>query len=133
MSELQERTFHSENDKRRFTLSFSPDRLFFTISWRNKRGVNASHFNILRDEAISVAEDILDRYNPAESAPAPSFDKQMLAGPRDWPEDFPSENCNYQNICCECGQVFIGHKRRVVCKVCVAEKDESAKTDANTG
>ena len=70
MSELQERTFHSENDKRRFTLSFSPDRLFFTISWRNNRGINASHFNILRDEAISVAEDILDRYKPAESAPA---------------------------------------------------------------
>ena len=52
MSELQERTFHSENDKRRFTLSFSPDRLFF----------------ISRDEAISVAEDILDRYKPAQSA-----------------------------------------------------------------
>ena len=77
MSELQERVFHSENDKRRFTLSFSPDRLFFTISWLNNRGVNASHFNILRDEAISVAEDILDRYKLAESAPAPREENEL--------------------------------------------------------
>lgn len=36
----------------------------------------------------------------------------------DWPEDFPLENGNYNNQCCECGRIFIGYKRRVVCKIC---------------
>lgn len=36
----------------------------------------------------------------------------------DWPEDAAHENGNYQCQCCECGKVFIGHKRRVVCKAC---------------
>ena len=38
--------------------------------------------------------------------------------PGNWPEDFPGENGNYQNTCCNCQQPFIGHKRRAVCKVC---------------
>lgn len=37
----------------------------------------------------------------------------------DWPEDFPGENGNYQNKCRVCGRLFTGHKRRVVCKLCV--------------
>ena len=36
----------------------------------------------------------------------------------DWPEDFSHENGNYQNICCECGKYFAGHKRRIVCRRC---------------
>jgi hypothetical protein len=38
--------------------------------------------------------------------------------PRDWQEDFSHENGNYNNDCMVCGEVFRGHKRRVVCKVC---------------
>jgi len=37
---------------------------------------------------------------------------------RDWPEDFPHENGQYMNTCHVCKNTFIGHKRRVVCKVC---------------
>jgi ribosomal protein S27AE len=37
---------------------------------------------------------------------------------RDWPEDFADENGNYQNKCSQCGYIFIGYKRRVVCKRC---------------
>ena len=37
---------------------------------------------------------------------------------RDWIEDFPHENGNYINECCECGCKFFGHKRRVICKLC---------------
>ncbi|KKN33990.1 hypothetical protein LCGC14_0798030 [marine sediment metagenome] len=37
---------------------------------------------------------------------------------RNWPEDFSHENGNYFCRCCHCGKDFIGHKRRVVCKVC---------------
>ena len=43
-----------------------------------------------------------------------------------WPEDFSHENGNYQCRCCYCGQDFIGHKRRVVCKVC-ASSDSHAE------
>jgi hypothetical protein len=35
-----------------------------------------------------------------------------------WPEDFDSENGKYYNICTSCKLPFIGHKRRVTCKVC---------------
>ena len=38
---------------------------------------------------------------------------------RDWLEDTEHENGNYQNICGECQKLFMGHKRRVVCKLCV--------------
>lgn len=37
---------------------------------------------------------------------------------RNWPEDFSHENGNYSCTCCLCHQHFIGHKRRVVCKLC---------------
>ena len=46
------------------------------------------------------------------------LEKPVAATPRDWVEDFPHENGNYENKCCHCGHSFIGHKRRVVCKVC---------------
>lgn len=36
----------------------------------------------------------------------------------DWYEDAKFENGNYQNECCICHVIFIGHKRRVVCKKC---------------
>ena len=39
---------------------------------------------------------------------------------RDWPEDFDHENGNYECKCLTCGNMFRGHKRRVICKVCSA-------------
>ena len=33
-------------------------------------------------------------------------------------EDAKFENGNYYCICCECGVMFTGHKRRVICKPC---------------
>lgn len=43
---------------------------------------------------------------------------------RDWPEDFPHENGNYINKCCDCQLFFMGHKRRPVCRKCAnAEPD----------
>ena len=38
--------------------------------------------------------------------------------PQDWPEDFKGENGNYLNICFDCQKQFIGHKRRLWCKLC---------------
>lgn len=43
---------------------------------------------------------------------------------RSWPEDFGHENGNYTCHCHTCGRTFVGHKRRVTCRVCA-----SAKTD----
>lgn len=37
---------------------------------------------------------------------------------RGWPEDALHENGDYENRCCHCGEMFIGHKRRVVCRPC---------------
>lgn len=37
---------------------------------------------------------------------------------KDWEEDFHLENGNYSNKCCICGCIFLGYKRRVVCKRC---------------
>ena len=39
-------------------------------------------------------------------------------GPRDWSEDHRLENGDYSNHCADCKVTFIGHKRRIVCKVC---------------
>jgi len=43
-----------------------------------------------------------------------------------WKEDFGHENGNYENICIDCGDPFIGHKRRQVCKSCAYD---SVKAD----
>lgn len=40
---------------------------------------------------------------------------------RNWSEDFSSENGNYSHVCRDCGQSFVGHKRRPPqCKKCAA-------------
>ncbi len=41
-----------------------------------------------------------------------------INNPRNWELDFPHENGNYYNMCINCKQGFIGHKRRVICKIC---------------
>lgn len=51
---------------------------------------------------------------------------------RNWTEDFSHENGNYQCTCCLCGHFFIGHKRRVVCKLCAA-KDGPSEVPFVTG
>ncbi len=42
-----------------------------------------------------------------------------LAAANDWSEDFSHENGRYLNTCHVCGSSFMGHKRRVTCKLCV--------------
>lgn len=37
---------------------------------------------------------------------------------RSWEEDFPHENGKYYNACHLCEKTFLGHKRRVTCKLC---------------
>ena len=42
---------------------------------------------------------------------------------RDWVEDFQHENGQYSCKCVKCENVFIGYKRRAVCKLCAAEQN----------
>lgn len=46
------------------------------------------------------------------------FVMRSLHSEGDWTEDFSHENGNYMNACINCKNEFIGHKRRVVCRVC---------------
>jgi hypothetical protein len=46
---------------------------------------------------------------------------------RSWPEDFEHENGNYCCKCCQCGKMFTGHKRRVVCRVCATKAKVQSK------
>ncbi len=43
-------------------------------------------------------------------------------GPGDFPEDAHLENGQYHCLCCQCGQSFIGYKRRVTCRACEHEE-----------
>lgn len=47
---------------------------------------------------------------------------------RNFPEDKALENGNYTNLCCNCGKWFIGHKRRVLCKVCLYRNKKETDT-----
>lgn len=41
-----------------------------------------------------------------------------MAERRDWIEDFEQKNGQYSNTCVGCYRIFVGHKRRVLCKTC---------------
>lgn len=43
--------------------------------------------------------------------------------PGDWPEDYSHENGCYMCKCFQCGNLFYGHKRRAICKVCHANPE----------
>ncbi len=45
----------------------------------------------------------------------------------DYPEDAPYENGSYLNRCVECQRLFVGHKRRVFCKVCEERQREKVE------
>ncbi len=46
---------------------------------------------------------------------------------RDWTEDAGHENGCYLCTCCSCGHSFVGHKRRVTCKLCATADETEAK------
>lgn len=52
---------------------------------------------------------------------------ELHACQRSYHEDYPHENGEYVNQCYRCRHYFVGHKRRVCCKIClptVIEKTE---------
>ena len=65
----------------------------------------------------------------------PTWRMPKQSEPQNWPEDFSHENGNYNCECVRCGGIFIGHKRRVLCKTCadIAQSMErSRRADALT-
>jgi hypothetical protein len=51
---------------------------------------------------------------------------------RCWPEDYGHENGRYMNQCIVCKELFVGHKRRGVCKECSGVKQQQNVTDPFT-
>lgn len=78
--------------------------------------------NLVQDgvEALNLGDDA----NPTKLQMDKIMDDVAAMIKRgDFTEDFKHENGNYTCHCQSCGRVFTGHKRRVICKVCVqAEK-----------
>lgn len=63
-------------------------------------------------ESRPVTVSDATRKSPVGAAP-------LNASPEaNWTEDFAHENGQYQCLCCKCEKVFMGHKRRTVCKLC---------------
>lgn len=56
------------------------------------------------------------------STPGPGWKllKDTTQDERSWSDDFCHENGHYYTVCCHCLRTFIGHKRRVTCRVCAA-------------
>lgn len=57
------------------------------------------------------------------ASPTPPAKSEPITVTRDWVEDFTLENGQYYCQCRDCGNQFIGYKRRIICKVC-ADKNE---------
>ena len=44
---------------------------------------------------------------------------------RDFPGDAEHENGDYENRCVDCGELFTGYKRRVVCRACATKRGDA--------
>ena len=62
------------------------------------------------------------------------FTEDHMKDPRSFQEDFSHENGNYYNHCYSCRNVFVGHKRRLICKLCIrAERIEQVRSKKHPG
>jgi hypothetical protein len=75
--------------------------------------------NDYADTMLAAASEIERCAARLESSQAQQPAQEPMS--KDWKEDFEHENGTYQNKCGSCDSVFLGHKRRVVCKVCAQE------------
>lgn len=50
---------------------------------------------------------------------------------KDWPEDFSHENGMYYCRCVSCKELFIGYKRRVVCRECSEEMPKTRTSNTS--
>lgn len=52
-----------------------------------------------------------------------AYESTKTEQPVDWTEDATHENGNYQCRCLNCNRLFMGHKRRLICKDCSVPTD----------
>lgn len=111
-------------------IEVSDDTGYTTIEqWLNQGAVIACVFpgsvSIRKDGIRGVKVKFPDPVPPLLAPEAPKLVMARLVSRDyaacDFSEDAPLENGNYVNACYRCGVDFIGHKHRVICKVC-AEK-----------
>lgn len=89
-----------------------------TENFGQEEALRLAILHVLNARAESAIE------TPAKVSPCAGHAVQQDAdASRDWPEDFPHENGQYMNTCHVCKNTFIGHKHRVVCKVCKVRND----------
>lgn len=97
------------------------------VAWDVEESVLAIHRILKSAASFSTREDALRSelksvFQAGRAQPSVPQGWKLLKDStideRSWPEDFKHENGNYQNLCCMCGRVFNGYKRRVTCKVC---------------
>ena len=69
-----------------------------------------------KDEPPYAIDEFMSLYSPTVGKAGE--DASMSEGVRDWEEDFAHENGKYLNNCKQCGEQFMGHKRRIWCKIC---------------
>lgn len=79
-------------------------------------GYYDTHIGKLHNVSMSVV--------PPESETRP----EAATEAHNWPEDFSHENGNYNNTCCMCKIVFVGHKRRYICRVCATPESVRSET-----
>ncbi len=95
--------------------------LFSVIQQREQLLAYHKHLDSFNDPTIyNATEDMIDDYLANIVKP---FVMRSLYSDGDWTEDFSHENGNYINACIVCKNEFMGHKRRVVCRVCALGND----------
>lgn len=95
-------------------------------------GLNPANFlpePVRRPDPAGFA-DILLRAATAPPVPhvdEPGFHLLPLDAPRNWTEDYPHENGQYMCRCrVGCGRLFLGYKRRMLCRECANETESAA-------
>ena len=78
------------------------------------------------DEYVDcVAYSVEPLYLHAAPPPSVGATPSPEGETRNWIEDASHRNGKYLCCCFKCNQVFIGHKRRVLCKLCASSEVES--------
>lgn len=102
--------------------------------WRQKPvgSYQPAWYDATKEEAYARVDDYYEArtvYASTGAATEAPATQQHIE--RDWIEDAPHENGNYQCKCSTCGNTFIGYKRRITCKACAAATQQAgaAKLD----
>jgi len=99
-----------------------------TQKWPNRKFLEAElgdvfAVTLLLVRAGILSEDTINSFKNRKLANIGLFLYHQIPNPkgRNWEEDYDHENGRYSNTCISCQEYFIGHKRRVTCKVCDTE------------